>query len=135
MGVAQLTYGPCYIYMSMRSVFKRLSKVLHAEEYMFFKDDEEEQGDELCSDVVKQSKRVSVLNYFLPKEDEDSGIDTAAPVERDDGVRDLNGSIANVLDFVFTSPTCKELYISTQHDGRGLADKFIKVNFARMTHS
>ncbi|KAH7699045.1 hypothetical protein AAVH_33852, partial [Aphelenchoides avenae] len=115
--------------MNMNSVYRQLQNTLQVQEYAISKEStdmgDEGRGDELCVDVLKKAKRVSILEYYL---DDDGDDDEAEEDECEDNVDvddkpEMNGSMKNVLNFVFSAPACEELYASVEGDGSGLINK------------
>ncbi|KAH7716426.1 hypothetical protein AAVH_16152 [Aphelenchoides avenae] len=61
---------PSYNKMIMNAVCKLLDGVLHLQEYTVWKDCSANRGDELCVDVLKKAKRVSIMGYYLADDDD-----------------------------------------------------------------
>lgn len=77
---------------------------------------------ELCVDVLKKAKHVSVLKYYLNDSDDDGEAEDDGDEDNFnvDDKSEMNGSMNNVLDFVFSAAECEELYVTVEGDGSGL---------------
>ncbi|KAH7711946.1 hypothetical protein AAVH_20704 [Aphelenchoides avenae] len=123
---------PAYDNMSMDEVYNRLDKALHVQEYRISKDGEEDRGDELCVDVLKKAKRVTIIGYCLTDDgDETEHRDSGGADGGKDDESLMNGTDTHVLDFVFNAPQCEELSIQNVYDGSQLPNKLIQ-HFQRL---
>ncbi|KAH7699317.1 hypothetical protein AAVH_33578, partial [Aphelenchoides avenae] len=121
-----------YYKMDMNRVYGKIRSALQVQEYAISKEStdmgDDDRGDELCVDVLKKAKRVSILEYYLNDSDEDDAVEDD---EHDDNIDvddkpEMNGSMKNVLDFMFSAPACEELYVSVEGEGSGLINKLIR---------
>ncbi|KAH7680483.1 hypothetical protein AAVH_41142, partial [Aphelenchoides avenae] len=121
-----------YYKIGMDTVYRHLGSTFSVYEYFISKTNigtrDIGRFDELCVDVLKEEKRVSIHLYNLDDDDDD---DEAEDEQHEnnfdvDDKPKINGSVNNIIDFVFSSPRCEELYLAVEVGGKGLFDKLIR---------